>query len=275
MQDQLILDEIYVYPVKSLAGFKVKAWPVDKKGLKFDRKWMLIDKDNHFLSQRKIPAMGQISTEIIQNKLILNHPNQESIDIPLNPVQGEEQITTLWGKTYPAQSISNKIDEWLSHCLNLKCRLVFQPDSTIRQVDQRYAQKQDQTTFSDGFPFLIVSQASLLSLSQSVGKQLDVVRFRPNLVVSNSAAYAEDEWREIRINQIQFRLPKPCSRCAIPTIDPKTAKTGKEPLKTLNKTRKWNKQVYFGQNALHDATGELIVGSSIEILKTGPAQPPL
>ncbi len=105
--------------------------------------------------------------------------------------------------------------------------------------------------------------------------QLPIQRFRPNLVISHCENYAEDSWREITFNNIGFRLPKPCSRCSVPTIDTETAKTNKEPLTTLNRLRKWNKHVYFGQNALHNNSGELSVGNEVEINRTGSRQPPI
>jgi uncharacterized protein YcbX len=100
-------------------------------------------------------------------------------------------------------------------------------------------------------------------------------RFRPNLVIAGCESYAEDSWRDIRIGDIDFKLPKPCSRCAIPTIDPETAQTGKEPLTTLNRLRKWQNKVYFGQNAIHNKSGSLSVGDKVHIILTGEKQPPL
>jgi uncharacterized protein YcbX len=108
-----------------------------------------------------------------------------------------------------------------------------------------------------------------------MGLALPMRRFRPNLVVAGCDAYAEDTWREISISGINFRLPKPCSRCSVPTIDPETALTGKEPLTTLNRLRKWEGKVYFGQNVLHDHVGVLTVGDDVVIKTTGEKQPPL
>ena len=145
----------------------------------------------------------------------------------------------------------------------------------IRTVDQNYAQANDQTSFSDGFPFLIVSEASLALLNQQMNLSLSMQRFRPNLVITDCTSYAEDNWREISIGEISFRLPKPCSRCSVPQIDPATAISGKEPLRTLARTRKWNGHVYFGQNAVHNSEGALQAGDKVTIQQSGPAQPPL
>lgn len=271
---QTILSEIYVYPVKSLTGIKVSTWPVNEKGLLHDRKWMLIDRNNQFLSQRRVPKMALVKTQITADQLILSSTSG-SISVPLFPDNGTAINTKIWKDECAAKTASKEADRWLSAFLGIECKLVYQPDNVVRPVDPDYAKESDKVNFSDGFPFLIVSEASLNALNQAMGLQLPMPRFRPNLVISLCESYAEDSWREISINNIEFRLPKPCSRCSIPTIDLETAETGKEPLKTLNRIRKWNKHVYFGQNALHNNVGELSTGSELRIISTGSKQPPI
>ena len=272
---QPYLSEIFIYPVKSLAGIQVSNWQVNEKGLLHDRKWMLIDSNNQFLSQRRVPRMVLIKTQITDNKLILSTSTSNSISLPLNPNDGDCCEISIWNDQCAAKTITKEADQWLSDFLGIECTLVFQPDNVIRPVDPDYANATDKVNFSDGFPFLIVSDASLSSLNQAMGLHLPMLRFRPNLVISNCESFAEDSWREITINNIGFRLPKPCSRCSVPTIDLETAQTNKEPLTTLNRLRKWNKHVYFGQNALHNNTGELVTGNVVQINRTGPNQPPL
>ena len=272
---QPVLSEIFIYPVKSLAGIKVSNWQVNEKGLLHDRKWMLIDSNNQFLSQRRVPKMVLIKTQLTENELILSTAVSGSILLPLYPVDGQSCITTIWHDQCSAKTTSNEADQWLSDFLGIECKLVYQADEVVRSVDPDYAMATDKINFSDGFPFLIVSEASLNTLNQAMDVQLPIQRFRPNLVISHCESYAEDSWREITINNIGFRLPKPCSRCSVPTIDTETAKTNKEPLTTLNRLRKWNKHVYFGQNALHNNTGDLSVGNEVEINRTGSMHPPI
>ncbi len=269
------LSEIFIYPVKSLAGIKVSNWTVNKKGLLHDRKWMLIDSNKQFLSQRRLPEMVLIKTQLTENQLILSTETSGSVTLPLYPDSGSVINTTIWHDQCLAHTTTPEVDQWLSDFLDIECQLVYQPDIAIRPVDPDYASITDQVGFADGFPFLIISSASLASLNQEMKQQLPIERFRPNLVISQCESYAEDSWREISINNINFRLPKPCSRCSVPTINTQTARIGKEPLTTLNRLRKWNKHVYFGQNALHGSTGQLSVGSSVEIIRTGSKQPPL
>ncbi|WP_031435426.1 MOSC domain-containing protein [Methylomarinum vadi] len=273
--NQPFLSQIYLYPVKSLGGIRVERWPVDHRGLVYDRKWMLIDRHGRFLSQRRLPKMALIKTQLTGDQLVLTTPDQRQIALSVNFAGGETLEVSLWHDLCQARTISDEADRWLSDFLDHDCRLVYQPDDSIRPVDPHYALASDQAAFSDGFPFLIVSEASLQSLNKAMQLELSMSRFRPNLVIDGCAEYAEDGWREISIGHIGFRLPKPCSRCNIPAIDPETADIGKEPLQTLNRLRKWNKQVYFGQNALHNNGGELTVGSPVTVTATGTKQPPL
>lgn len=269
------LSQIFIYPVKSLAGIRVEQWPVDATGLRYDRKWMLVDPQHQFLSQRRLPKMALIKTRIDDDQLILSAPDQEDIAIPLHGNEADTVNVEIWHDQCLAKTVSEQVDAWFSRFLACECRLVFHPDDSIRQVDQQYANANDQTAFSDGFPFLVVSEHSLHELNHAMQLSFTMDRFRPNLVVSDCDAYAEDSWRRIRINGIEFRLPKPCSRCSVPSIDPETAAIGKEPLATLNRLRKQDNKVYFGQNALHDGLGNLAVGNTVTILETGPRQPAL
>ena len=270
-----ILNQMFIYPVKSLAGIAVKQWQVTEKGLLYDRKWMLIDEERHFLSQRHLPQMALIKTALTSESLMLSAPNKKDITLSLYPHGGEIIPSQIWHDNCLARSISTEVDQWLSEFLEVKCRLVYQPDDLIRPVDPHYAKPSDKVSFADGFPFLILSDASLTALNQAMNLNVSIERFRPNLVISGCDSYAEDSWREIRIGAIDFRLPKPCSRCSVPAIDPQTAQVGKEPLTTLNRLRKWQNKIYFGQNALHNNCGSLTVGDEVTIKLTGAAQPPL
>ncbi|MDD5276692.1 MAG: MOSC domain-containing protein [Methylovulum sp.] len=267
------LNAITIYPIKSLAGINVNSWPVTATGLMYDRKWMLIDNAGQFLSQRRLPAMALITTALTKDQLILSTQGLENLSLPLMPSDGNLITSTIWHDQCVAKSVSKQANEWLSDFLAQDCRLVYLPDETIRPVDPNYSTTGDQVAFADGFPFLIISENSLASLNNEMRLDLPMSRFRPNLVISGCPAYAEDSWREIKIGEINFRLPKPCSRCSIPTIDPATAKVGKEPLTTLNRLRKWQNKVYFGQNALHDQCGTLTVGDKVIINSTGAKQP--
>lgn len=271
----LMLRDIYVYPVKSLAGVRVSSCSIVATGFKYDRKWMLIDTDRQFLSQRRLPKMALIKTVLTDSELILFAPGMDNLSLSLEPKTGEIINSTIWHDQVDTLAVSDEADRWFSRFLQIECRLVYQPDTAIRPVNPAFAKPEDQAALSDGFPFLLVSENSLLALNDAMQLDLPMLRFRPNLVVSGCESYAEDTWRDITIGNIGFRLPKPCSRCSVPTIDPETGKTGKEPLTTLNRLRKWQNKVYFGQNALHNECGILSVGDSVHINLIGDRQPPL
>jgi uncharacterized protein YcbX len=269
------LSGIYIYPIKSLAGIKVSTWPVVETGFKYDRQWMLIDSNQQFLSQRTLPRMALIKTEIKDQRLILSAPDMGIINLSLTPNGGENICSAIWHDQVDTIAVSVEADQWFSHFLHIDCQLVYQPKTSVRPVNPHYALQADQTALSDGFPFLLTAENSLTALNQAIQLEITMNRFRPNLVISGCDSFAEDTWREIKIGNIGFRLPKPCSRCSVPTIDPKTGETGKEPLATLNRLRKWENKVYFGQNAIHNGCGILSVGDTVQINKTGPQQPPL
>ncbi len=269
------LSEIYVYPVKSLTGICVAQWPVTARGLLYDRHWMLVDTQQHFLSQRRLPRMTLIKTRLSETHLIMSAPGMDDLCLELLEHSGEILRVQIWTDECEAHVVSAKADQWLSQFLEFPCRLVYQPESDTRKVDPGYAKPSDHTSFTDGFPFLVIAENSLLALNSALAFPVEITRFRPNLVIANCPAYSEDTWRVISINGIQFRLPKPCSRCPVPTVDPLTATYGKEPLQTLNRLRKWQNKVYFGQNALHDSLGTLHRNAEVAILQTGANQPPL
>ncbi|MDO8845460.1 MOSC domain-containing protein [Methylicorpusculum sp.] len=269
------LKSIYVYPVKSLSGFSVKSWPVNEKGLLHDRRWMIVDTENRFITQRQFPKMSLISTSLSKEGLHLSAASMPPITVPFESDPTATFNVEIWNDSCSAKPASETANNWLSTFLETDCRLVYQPEDAVRVVDPDYGKPKDKIYFSDGFPFLIISEASLAALNQEMNETFSMTRFRPNLVVTDCEPYAEDTWRTIRIGAIDFRLPKPCSRCSITTIDPSTGQQGKEPLATLNRTRKWNKQVFFGQNALHDKTGELHIDDALIVLTQGPKQPPL
>jgi len=269
------ISAIYIYPVKSLAGIQLTESEITKTGFKYDRQWMLVDENNHFLSQRRLAKMALIKTRIQDQQLIISAADQTDLSLSLSPLSLNSVNINIWDETCVAESISESANQWFSEFLEQPCQLVYQNENSVRQVDPNFSLPKDRTSFNDGFPFLITTEASLALLNQQMGLTLSMDRFRPNIVITDCVSYEEDTWRKIQIGTIDFRLPKACARCAIPQIDPISAKIANEPLHTLSKTRKWNNKVFFGQNALHNDLGLLKVGDSVIIKETGIAQPPL
>lgn len=265
---QLQLSELWRFPVKSMRGARAQQFMLDARGLQGDRAWMLVDSEGHFLTQRQLPRMTLIKAETLDAGVRLQIPGQAPLSVrhaPERPAQGNIPVQ-VWRDQCLADCVEPEVDQALSDFLGQSCRLVRLPKSSVRSVDPNYAQPEDQVGFADGFPLLLISQASLDDLNQRLESPISMERFRPNLVVSGCEPFAEDQWRRIRIGGIEFRVVKPCSRCSIPGVDPDTGERSKEPTRTLATYRQRDHQVYFGQNLLHDSTGQLEVGMPVEVL---------
>ncbi len=180
---------------------------------------------------------------------------------------GKRIQVSIWRDALTAVEVGPDTDRWLSDFLGVPCRLVELPPDGHRPVDPAYATASDQVGFADGFPFLLISQTALDQLNERLDAAVTMRRFRPNLVVTGCPPHAEDAWCRIRIGELNFRVVKPCSRCAIPTIDLETAERGREPLKTLLTYRQRDNKVCFGQYLIHDGEGRLAVGMSVEVLE--------
>ncbi|HIC82371.1 MAG TPA: MOSC domain-containing protein [Chromatiales bacterium] len=269
----LTLSGITIYPVKSLAGIELDEAVVGERGFLFDRHWMIVDPQGQFLTQREMPRMALIQPVLNENGLELYAEGQAPLYLPLEPDKPEPLDVQLWNDRCQAMACGTVADQWLGAVLGRPARLVYLPPEHVRRLDPEYARPADETGFADGFPFLLVSEASLADLNSRLEARLSMRRFRPNLVVKGCGPYAEDTWGRIRIGKIGFRVVKPCARCAITTVDPDTAERSKEPLTTLAGYRRRGNKVYFGQNLIQDTTGALTVDDPVEILEAGLPKP--
>ena len=263
----MYLSGLHVYPIKSMGGIPLEAWDVDGRGLRYDRRWMLVDEEGWFISQRELPRMALISVGIDPARLVVNAPGMPSLQLPLGPTTGETILARIWDDVVEVSPVAEDADRWFGEFLGVPCSLVSLPDESVRPVDPDYGEAGDQVGLADGFPFLLISEASLADLNARLEHPLPMNRFRPNLVIGGCEPFAEDGWSRVRIGSITFRVVKPCSRCAITTVDQTTAATTKEPLRTLARFRRVGTKVQFGQNLIHDATGALHTGDPVEILQ--------
>lgn len=246
----------------------------EKRGLRYDRRWMLTDSEGHFFTQREVPRMALISIEVSRDHLIAGAPETESLWIPMGSGKDtiKKQTVKIWNSECTAAVYPAEVNRWFSDFLGLDCQLVEMPDTTLRSVDPKYAMHngEDIVSFADGYPFLLIGEGSLADLNSRLAMPVPMNRFRPNFVVSGSDAFAEDTWKKVRIGETVFHLVKPCGRCVMPTIDQETGvKDGKEPLKTLASFRTVNGKVLFGQNLIAENPGGVIrVGDEVEVLES-------
>jgi uncharacterized protein len=264
---ELRLSSITVYPLKSAAGLPQVSWEVDSFGLRHDRRWMLVDESGDFLSQRAHPRMALIRPGLRADTLVLRTDGVPDLPLPSAPA-GPDVIVTVWGGATRGRLVSAAADRWLSALLGIGCRLVHMPEEVVRPVSPDYAVDGERTSFTDGFPFLLISEASLEELNRRLAAPVPMNRFRPNLVVAGAKPFAEDRWRQIRIGPLTFRVAKPCPRCVVTTVDQaRGVSPSTEPLRTLATFRRNAEgQVDFGQNLLHAGTGRLETGMPVELL---------
>ena len=260
-----VLSGIRVYPIKSCGGIPVEEADLGPTGLLDDRRWMLVDGRGGFMSQRGHPRMALVSTRFAHDRLIVGAPGMPDLELPPGE-QTEKRVTVeVWGDVQRGEPVGVEADGWFESFLGVPCRLVRKPDDDVRPVDSAYAAENDQTSFADGFPLLLISEASLRDLNRRLEHPVAMDRFRPNLVVSGCDPYAEDGWTEIRTGDAAFRVAEPCPRCAITTVDQRSGERGKEPLRTLATYRKTDGQVWFGRNLIHTSPGALRVGDPVEV----------
>ena len=264
------ISEINIYPVKSLRGISLNEAIVEDRGLRYDRRWMLVDEKNQFLTQREFPVMARILIEI-NGDLLTASIDDCSLQVPLSPETDEYHTAKLWSSTVRSQYYPEEVDEWFSEAMGTACRLVAMPEGAHRAVNPLYAVRRfkDTVSYADGYPFMVLSQASLEDLNSRLTEPVPMNRFRPNFVVADAEAFAEDKWKIIRIGSTVFHVVKPSERCVLTTVDQeKGEKTGKEPLRTLSIFRNFKGKVLFGQNLIAENSGGVVkVGDKIEVLE--------
>lgn len=279
----MTISELLIYPIKSLGAISVTETVVEGKGLRYDRRFMLVDPPGDFITQRTNHQMALLDVAIDEDtglRVWHRHRPDDVLTLPLAiPTQTEGEVpfretigVNIWDSSdVPALVVSTEADQWFSRVLEKPCRLVYMPETTHRDVDPAYAREHDAVSFADGYPYLLIGQASLDNLNQRLDEPISMLRFRPNIVVAGSLPNEEDAWQHFRIGNVDFFGVKPCARCVLTTVDPKTGQKGREPLRTLATYRQWKHKILFGQNVLAKPTGALTlgtlrVGQSIDVL---------
>jgi uncharacterized protein YcbX len=265
----ITLSALNVYPVKGFKGIVLDEAFATERGLEHDRRWMVVGPAGEMLTQRSHPKMATVWTEL-GDVLTLSAPDMASVDVPLVAPPGPAIRAEVWGNPVDAVAASPDADAWLSEYLGLACRLLYMPESTQRLSPARFTGGHERLVgFADAFAYLITGDASLADLNGRLAAKghpaLPMNRFRPNLVVSGSDAYAEDAWGEIRIGEAVLKSAKPCGRCQVTTTDQSTGEVqGPEPLATLA-TYRDSKEfgVLFGMNLVTVKPGCVRVGDQV------------
>ena len=262
----MILDALFIYPVKGLRGIAVQDAVVEPWGLQGDRRWMVVDSGGRYLTQRDLPGMARIAAMPGPGGLTLSADGMAPLHVPLPRAPVE---VLVWRDQVQAQEAGPDAAAWLSRALGHPCRLVHMGDpAAARRVDPSFARPGDRVSFADGFPVLVVNAASLDDLNARLAQPVPMDRFRTNLVMSGAPAWEEDGWTSLRVGPIPFRAPKDCARCAVVTVDQATGARprDREPLRTLTAFRRNAAgRVIFGMNLIPDGTGRISVGMEVQV----------
>jgi uncharacterized protein YcbX/ferredoxin len=264
------LQSLHIYPIKSAAGISLSNSWVDDFGLSFDRRFVLTDPSGLFITARTEPTLCLIKVNLSEQGLILTAPDMPALHISYHMLSKVYKDISVWDDGIKAQYGHKNYDLWFSQYLNKPCQLLYFGEQSQRYVRNSHKQ----VAFADGYPLLLLSQASLDDLNRKMSLQLNqsvsMSQFRPNLVVDHCDAFAEDTWQHIRIGEVEFEISKPCSRCIFTTVDPKNAEKHpqQEPLTTLKNYRQVaSGDVMFGQNLIALNQGSIKQGDEIVILK--------
>lgn len=264
---------LFIYPVKSCRGIEVHESRLTERGLQHDREWMIVDAQDRFITQREYPRLALIEPTVDAAALVLRAPDRNPLAVPLGP-PGDRRTVTVWRYTGPAFDQGEEAAQWLSSFIGSEVRLVRFDPATRRLCNPEFAGGSGaHTAFSDGYPLLVIGEASLADLNRRLEEQgrgvLPMNRFRPNVVVSGIEAYEEDYVDTFHVGPVRVKLVKPCARCAITTTDQYSGRRGVEPLRTLSTYRMDVRfdGITFGQNAIiADGVGQrLRIGDALDI----------
>ncbi len=267
----LTLSSLHIYPVKSLGAIAPGEARATARGLEHDRRWMVVDPAGNFLTQREHPRMATVWTDLDGGVLTLAAPDAGSVEVPLDTQATATMTVRVWDSPCDAVAASGLADAWLSEYLGMPCRLVYMPEQTERFSSPSRAGPGRLVGFADGYAYLLVGEASLADLNARLAARghpaLPMNRFRPNLVVSGAAAYAEDGWSRVRIGEAILGVAKPCGRCQVTTTDQASGEVrGPEPLATLSTYRESAEfGIMFGMNLVTVKPGMIRVGDRVEV----------
>lgn len=265
----IVVSQLYIYPVKSLGGVALASMRLVDGGPAWDRRWMIVDAQGRFLTQREFPKLAQVEValEIEAATIRLTAPRAEPLLLPLTVTNELTQPVVIWNDSVRAVYGGEAGERWISAYLGVAASFVYMPDSEMRVANQAFAQPGDVVSFADGFPLLLIGEASLQNFNSHLDQAIAMQRFRPNVVVAGSSAYAEDSWCRLQLGQVDCRVVKPCARCVIPSINPSNAQQEPQVARALAKHRRGRGGVYFGQNVIHEANGEISLDDTVVLLE--------
>jgi uncharacterized protein YcbX len=257
---ELRVTSLHTYPIKGVRAINLDEAIVEARGLQGDRRWMIVDGDGLFRSQRTLPSMACIRAELWPNGITLAAPNMPSLAVEIAP-DSPRISATVWRSEVPSIDAGDGAAEWLTELLGETSRLVHMPVDS-----ERLCEGEDLVSFADGYPILLALTDSLDDLNERMSEPVPMTRFRPNIVVTGGDPWTEDQWEILTIGEVTLENMRPCGRCSVTTVDQDSGQsTGVEPLRTLSTFRKVESKVNFGVNLIPRQLGRIQVGDLVTI----------
>ncbi|WP_420031927.1 MOSC domain-containing protein [Streptomyces sp. cg28] len=275
MSQQPVLSSIHVYPLKAVRGHAPHEAVVEPWGLAGDRRWVLVDAAGKIITQRPHPRLALASAGLLPGgALRLSAPGTRPLTVQV-PEPGPTTVIEVWRDKVEAVPAAAEAHAWWSAYLDTEVRLVHLDDPASRRpIDPAYARPGETVSFADGYPLLLTTLSSLDALNSLIAQgdhadegPLPMDRFRPNVVVSGTSPWAEDDWTRITIGEVTFRITKKSGRCVVTTTNQETAERGKEPLRTLARHRRFGDQLCFGTNLVPESSGSIRLGDPLTVVE--------
>lgn len=254
-----VVKEIYIYPIKSLAGIPVQSAKAEEMGFENDRRWMLIDENNQFITQRNHPNLSQFYPKIKGEKIEISHHDKYH-EFSMSESLEEPIFSKVWDDESRVVEVNKATSKWFSEALGFSCKLVKILDKGDRKHKSNKLNKTLNVSLADGYPYLLIGSESLDFLNEKLEEKITMQRFRPNIVITTEIAHEEDAFDTFQIGNVKFQNAKPCGRCVMINNNPMTGIILKEPLKTLSTYRKADNFVLFGTNLMCLNQDEITIG---------------
>jgi uncharacterized protein YcbX len=254
-----VVKELFIYPIKSLAGISIQTAKAEEMGFENDRRWMLIDEENQFITQREYPNLSQFYPEIKDDKIEISF--QDAIhNFFIGESLNEPIFSKVWDDESKVVEVNKATSEWFSDALGFTCKLVKILNKGDRKHDSSRLNQTLNVSLADGYPYLLIGSESFDQLNERLQEKITIKRFRPNIVIATKLPHEEDFFGTFQIGNVKFKNAKPCARCVMINNNPKTGVVLKEPLKTLSTYRTSNNNVFFGTNIFCFNEGIITVG---------------
>lgn len=268
----MLVTHLYTHPLKSAASLSLGALDIQARGPAHDRRWMVVEGSGMFVTGRSTPGLVRVQARPVPGGLRLDAPGRAGLLVAEPGADAPHMEVEVWGDRVRAPVAAPEASQWLSAQLGQPVHLVHMDRDAVRPVSASHGRPGDEVSFADGFPLLLLSARAVHDLGERIGRHMAITRFRPNIVVGQTPAHAEDHWRRLRIAGIDFEVAKPCTRCAFTTVDPVTGERDAdgEPLRTLATYRRSAKGVDLGVLLIARGQGRLQLGDPVEVIESQP-----